>query len=143
MVALLRQCARMLPPEARSPLEVESPPQTPHAARKQQVRLTTEQVDELVDAYQAGASWSELSVQFGIGKTTVWAHLRRQEVPKRKFHKLHGAEFDKLVERYAAGVSMRSLAEEFGVSREAVRSALVDAGVEVRTPGRRASEPEA
>lgn len=89
-----------------------------------------------MDAYQVGASWPELSLQFGIGKTTVWTHLRRRGVPRRKFHKLHGEDPAKLGERYAAGVSIRSLPAEFGVSREAVRSALVDLGVSVRPRGR-------
>lgn len=140
--ALLRQCARMSPPEVCSPPEEESPGQARPAARQRQVRLTIEQIDQLVEAYQAGASWPELSLQFGIGRTTVWGHLRRRGVPKRKFHKLHREEFQRLEERYAAGVSMRSLAVEFGVSREAVRSALVDSGVSVRPRGR-PSTPEA
>lgn len=107
--------------------------------RQKQVRLTADQVDELIAAYRAGASWLDLSAQFGIGQTTVWAHLRRREEPKRDRRTALGAEVGRLAASYNTGSSIDTLASVFGMSRAKVRSTLVEAGVEIRRPGRQPS----
>jgi hypothetical protein len=48
-----------------------------------QRRLSAEQVDQLVAAYQAGKTVRELASQFDLHRTTVLAHLERQGVSRR------------------------------------------------------------
>lgn len=95
-------------------------------------------MDELVEAYRAGATYQDLMTRFGIGETTVWSHLRRRGVPKRGSWGPSGKERSRLVERYAAGAPISVLATEFGVSYRRVRSTLLEEGVALRSR-RRAS----
>ena len=48
-----------------------------------QHRLKTEQIQGLIDAYKNGASTSCLTKEYGIHRTTLWAHLDRAEVSGR------------------------------------------------------------
>ncbi len=102
--------------------------------RQKQVRLRTDQVDELVDLYLAGALQQELTARFGIHDTTLRAHLRRRGVLKqRPYRKLRGEMLEKAQTLYESGLSLRSVASEIGVSREAIRSGLLSSGVTLRS----------
>lgn len=71
-----------------------APPSLPHVTgdaakpamrtspRQKQVRLRPDQVDNLVADFVAGGTYAQLAERFGIGETTVWAHLRRRGVRK-------------------------------------------------------------
>lgn len=78
--------------------------------------------------YLAGAGVPELADRYGIHRSTVFAHLRRRNVPGRR----PGLSLDEKAEavRLArAGVSMRAIGRRMGVDRKGVRAALVEAGV--------------
>ena len=55
---------------------------------KENRKLSPAEVVELVDAYKAGASQTELSRRFGLHEQTVRAHLRRQSVRFRPLRAL-------------------------------------------------------
>lgn len=134
---------------ARKSRQIESPPpigESPgHGAddtvrapsqRQKQVRLRPEQVDELVEAYVAGALQQELCTRFGIHDTTLRAHLRRRGALKRRpYRKLRGDLLEEARRLYADGLSLRAVASEVGVSREAVRSGLLASGDVLRRRG--------
>ena len=85
-------------------------------------------VDALVGDYLAGMSVKALAERYGIHRATVFAHLRRRNVPSRR----PGLGIDEKAEavRLArAGVSMRAIGRRMGVDRKAVRAALVEAGL--------------
>lgn len=135
MVALQGRNARMKSPytnEASIEQADQGPPVPSHQGRQRQVRLSAERVDELVELYRSGASKAELARVFGINETTVRAHLRRRAVEHRPRRKLHGELLRQAAELYAAGWSLRSIGSELGVSREAVKSGLVAADVDLR-----------
>lgn len=111
----------------------QGPPIPSHQGRQRQVRLSAERVDELVQLYRSGASKAELARVFGINETTVRAHLRRRAIEHRPRRTLHGELLEQASELYAAGWSLRSIGSELGVSREAVKSGLVAADVDLRT----------
>ncbi len=90
--------------------------------------LTASEVDALVGDYLAGMSVKALAERYGIHRATVFAHLRRRNVPSRR----PGLGIDEKAEavRLArAGVSMRAIGRRMGVDRKAVRAALVEAGL--------------
>lgn len=47
-----------------------------------QRRLSPTDLDDLIEAYQAGATISQLADEFGIHRTTVAGHLDRHGVPR-------------------------------------------------------------
>ena len=93
-----------------------------------QTFLTASEVDHLVADYEAGAGTQELAEKYGIHRATVFAHLRRREVPRRH-PGLSGHEQAEAVRLSRDGMSMRAIGRQMGVDRKAIRVALVDAGI--------------
>lgn len=101
-----------------------------------QNRLSPEQVAELVLAYQAGTTVNELARAYGINRTTVLEHLRRQGIQRRRPRRLQQVDIDKAVKLYASGASVNSVAYELRVGPTTVRRVLRQARVELRRRGR-------
>ncbi|HLH68869.1 MAG TPA: hypothetical protein VKY90_07530 [Candidatus Dormibacteraeota bacterium] len=59
----------------------------------------------LVAAYREGVSGEDLAATFGVNRTTVLGHVRRNGVPKRDRRALRGADLDRAIELYAEGRS--------------------------------------
>ncbi|CEI26762.1 Hypothetical protein PFCIRM516_07400 [Propionibacterium freudenreichii] len=93
-----------------------------------QTILTPFEVDQLVGDYEAGSGVRELASKYGIHRATVFAHLQRREVPRRR-PGLNDQEQAEAVRLSRQGMSMRSIGRRMDVDRKAVRGALVDAGV--------------
>ncbi|MDK9294391.1 hypothetical protein FAM19031_001489 [Propionibacterium freudenreichii] len=85
-------------------------------------------MDQLVGDYLAGGSPDELAERYGIHRATVFAHLRRRDVPRRRLG-LDEVESAEAVRLYRAGVSLRAIGRQVGADRKAVRKALVEANV--------------
>jgi len=98
-------------------------------AANMQRRLTRVEVEELV----AGATIETLSVEFGIHRTTVMAHLRRAGIPGRPRSRSWTAR-DLEIEagRYLAGESLANIAARYSISPSTVGRRLQRAGVEFR-----------
>ena len=99
--------------------------------RQAQLRLEPAEVDRLVDQYRSGATVRELAAEFGVGRTTVSAHLERRGLPRR-YNRLGG---DALVEAgrlYRDGWSLARLGERYNVDAGTVRRALLKSGVQTR-----------
>lgn len=90
-----------------------------------QTFLTLSEVDQLVADYEAGSGVQQLSAKCGIHRATVFAHLQRREVPRRRpgFNEQEQAE---AVHLSREGISMRAIGRQMGVDRKAVRVALVE-----------------
>jgi hypothetical protein len=56
----------------------------PARQRQAQRRLTAEQTQQLVAAYEGGASMKELATRWGMHRTTVAAQLRQAGTPLRR-----------------------------------------------------------
>ena len=63
-------------------LTVECPKPASSTVKQRQRRLQPDEIDQLVAAYQAGASTYGLADQFGITRHTVAAHLNRRGVER-------------------------------------------------------------
>ncbi|WIY83402.1 helix-turn-helix domain-containing protein [Propionimicrobium sp. PCR01-08-3] len=70
----------------------------------------------------------ELASAYGIYRATVFAHLRRREVPRRR-PELNDQEQAEAVRLSREGMSMRAIGRRMGVNRKAVRAALVKVGL--------------
>ncbi|MEE8870157.1 MAG: hypothetical protein SOH99_09375 [Acidipropionibacterium acidipropionici] len=91
-----------------------------------QTFLTAAEIDHLVADYEAGAGVQELAEKYGIHRATVFAHLRRREVMRRR-PGLSDHEQAEAARLSREGMSMRAIGRQMGVDRKAVRVALVDA----------------
>jgi len=96
-----------------------------------QTFLTAAEIDQLVGDYLAGGSPDELAERYGIHRATVFAHLRRRDVPRRRAG-LDEVEAAEAVRLYRRGTSIRVIARGVGVDRKAVRRALEVAGIATR-----------
>jgi DNA invertase Pin-like site-specific DNA recombinase len=106
-----------------------------HQAQK---RLDPEQIARLIADYEAGEPVNGLAVTYGLNRSTVLNHLKRQGVPRRR-SRLTISDVEKIVGLYAYGESAEAIALELRIGATTVRRALVKAGVELQRRGRRRS----
>ena len=102
-------------------------------------RLLVGQEDEVVRAYEAGATITELGVRFECSRSTIADVLHARDVDLRARgprSPLEGREAE-VVAAYEAGASVRELVERFGANQRTVRKVLTDAGVVMRRTGPR------
>lgn len=101
--------------------------------RQVQVRLKPEQIEELVEAYRAGASLPELSARFGLNEHTAAEHLERHGIERRATRaKLSPEDIEKAAELYRSGLSWVAIAEQFDVDPKTIGTWLKRAGVPMR-----------
>jgi hypothetical protein len=113
----------------------------PDGSRQIQRRLPPEEVEEVVAAYQAGATALTLADKHSIHRTTVLALLERHHVSRRG-RVLTPDHIERAVSSYASGRSCASIAKELQVNPETVRQALLKADVAMRRPGRLSATKE-
>ena len=107
----------------------------PDGSRQVQRRLPSEEIEELVAGYLAGATALTLASKHSIHRSTVLALLERHQVSRRG-RVLTPDHIERAVSSYASGRSCASIAKELQVNPETVRQALLKAGVAMRRPGR-------
>ncbi len=111
-----------------------SAPTTPVSKppRKVHRRLLARELDELADAYVAGATLSQLSERFRKHRSTISTDLERRGV-SRRYRLVEGERLHLAIQSYQAGKSVVSIGkDDLGVAGETVRQALIQAGVELR-----------
>lgn len=117
----------------------ERAPKARNVVRQRQVRLTPEGVDELVLAYQQGATVRELVEQFGIHRTTVLGHLDRRGVARRvNVRKMTDGQVLEAARYYRAGNSLMTTGRHFGVDAATIAREFRKASVATRPPTCRA-----
>ena len=98
-----------------------------------QPRLSPTDIGDLVEAYRAGATISQLAGDYGIHRSTVAGHLDRQRVPRHNEQTAWDDEIlSEAAELYAAGLSLANVADQFGVDAQTVANRFRRAGVPVR-----------
>jgi hypothetical protein len=124
-------------PEASKPLRPGRRGQVPGSARQ----LKSQQVQELISGYQAGATVYQLGEQFGIDRRTVSTILHRHDVPMRR-RGLSPDQIDEVVRLYGEGWSLARVGEQMSVDPTTVLARLRERGVRMRdTQGRERQEP--
>jgi Mor family transcriptional regulator len=102
-------------------------------------RLLVGQEDDVVRAYEAGATVIELATRFECSRNTIAELLRDRGVALRARgprSPLEGRE-PEVVRAYEDGSTVRELVDRFGANQRTVRKVLADAGVVMRRTGRR------
>ncbi len=97
--------------------------------------LTGAEVDELVAAYEAGATLRGLAKQFHIHRLTADAHLARRGVPVRGAG-LDSVQAKEAARLYQAGWTLLQLSRRFEVDAQTVRRTIARQGVSIRPGGR-------
>jgi len=107
-----------------------------------QRRLSPTAVADLVEAYRAGATISQLAIEFGVHRTTVAGHLDRHQVPRhRERTAWDSGTLEEAAELYASGRSLADVADRFGIDAQTVANRFRRAGVAVRPRRRRPTTP--
>ena len=99
--------------------------------RQVQRRLQAAELDELAEAYLAGATLSELSDRFGKHRRTISTELERRGVARR-YRLVEGKRLQQAIQSYQDGMSVISISKELGVAGDTVHKALTKAGVKLR-----------
>jgi lambda repressor-like predicted transcriptional regulator len=93
--------------------------------------LSPSQINELIGAYETGATTKELGELYGIHRTTISAILKRNGVALR-FQSLGAKDIALAQELYQSGLSLAKVSSRFSCHPNTVRLALKDHGVQMR-----------
>lgn len=121
------EMVQSLPPPCAFPY---TPPRQVRPKQAQR-RLRSEQIEELVVAYQAGATVYELADRFKIHRQTVSDLLKRRSVPRR-LAPLTREQISEAIALYSSGLSLVAVADCLGCHHATVWRALRKAGVALR-----------
>jgi hypothetical protein len=102
----------------------------PYALAK---RLGVAVVREIVQVYEAGATAAELAERYGVSRSGITNLLHSQEAAVRSPRGLSPTDSDLAEQLYADGWLLREIGAELGFSRDAVRRALLQRGVVMRS----------
>jgi uncharacterized protein (DUF433 family) len=96
-------------------------------------RLGEARVSELIRRYEAGETSRQLAAAFGLGASSVKELLHRRGAKVRHKVGLTSTQVDTAVALYQDGWLLREIGKKFEVSRDAVRLALRERGVVLRS----------
>lgn len=99
------------------------------------IKLSEEQVDEIVKKYEAGVGCVKLGRQFGVGHNTIYRILKDKGINIRNIEqrrKLSENQKDKIVEEYLHGLSVTKLGKEYGVHFSTIMEALNERNIKCR-----------
>jgi DNA-directed RNA polymerase specialized sigma24 family protein len=99
--------------------------------------LSPREEDEVVAAYEAGMSQTEIGEVLGVSQGTVYKILKRHGIKTREPRRsraLSPKEEDEVISVYEAGMSQAEIGEVLGVSQQTVSRILERRGVKTRNP---------
>jgi hypothetical protein len=111
--------------ESTKLLQIPLPEQTtPISKPQKQVhrRLLEVEVDELVEAYQAGATVYEFADRFHMHRSRISVALERRGMARR-YRMVEGDRLQRAIQEYQIGKSVVSIGKELGVAGDTVRRA--------------------
>ena len=98
-----------------------------------QRRLSPTDIDDLIAAYQDGATIIQLAADFGVHRTTVGEHLDRHGVPRHsKQVAWDESKLKDAAELYATGLSLADVAKRYEIDAQTVANRFRRAGIPVR-----------
>lgn len=97
-------------------------------------RLSTETIDELVQAYRDGVGTPELRRRYQLSQGSVLRLLKTHGVTMRR-QGLSDHDLPAATTLYEGGSSLSEIGDRFGISHSAVRRALIAHGVVMRPEG--------
>jgi hypothetical protein len=127
-----QQVKRLLDMAGNRPPEHPLPIVTTSSPIRTARQLFEPEVDQLVTAYQAGAT----AYQLNIHRITVGKHLRARGIDTRP-PALNPDDLRQAAELYRQLWSLARIANKFQVATETIRTQLIEVGVEMRQPWER------
>jgi transposase-like protein len=97
-------------------------------------RLDPAVVAELVAAYEAGTSATQLTKQYNVGKGSVLRLLHEAGVAIRQPRVMGQAEIDQAVQLYESGQSLQRVGDHLGWNHKTIYRQLKKRGVTMRSP---------
>jgi len=117
-------------------LTTPAPPSADHPKPERARQLDTDQVQELIAGYQAGATVYELGARFGIERRTVSNLLHRHDVQMRR-RGLSPNQVDDAIRLYDSGWSLARIGDHLSVDSTTVLNRLRERDIPTRdTHGR-------
>jgi DNA invertase Pin-like site-specific DNA recombinase len=111
------------------------PARTTRSLRQIQHRLSTDEVQRLIELYLQGQLIDGLATQFNVSRTTVMKHVERAGAPRRRNLLEDRVEEARLL--YDQGNSLAKIGQHLGVNPSTVWHAFRKAGIPMRdTHGR-------
>jgi hypothetical protein len=104
---------------------------SPRTPRRVLRRLQQAEIDDVVTAYQAGATLAEMASAYRAHPQTISQALERRGVARR-FHLLRDQRLERAIFLYRQGQSLATIGSELDVSPDTVGYALRMAGVPIR-----------
>lgn len=129
---LSRSQPQIMPSErVAAPGTVSARPDGP--TRRTHPRLTAAEVDQLIEARQAGASIEDLADAFSAHRSTVMSHLRMNGIAAR--NAWSAGQLEQAVAMYEAGSSLADVAHALGCGTSTAGRRLRAAGLTLRPRG--------
>ena len=117
-------------------LDTPEPPSIKRDRPRRARQLGSDQVEQLIADYQAGATVYQLGDRFGIERRTVSYILHRNGVPMRR-RGLSPDQIDDAIHLYKLGWSLARVGDHLGVNHATVLNKLRERGIPTRdTHGR-------
>jgi len=107
---------------------------TPTNVRNVTRRLGLGTINQLVAEYVGGIETTDLTVKYGLSKTSVLKLLDSNGVSMRRQPLTEEQVTDASV-LYESGKSLTAIVEQLDLPRESIRRALIDAGITMRRRG--------
>lgn len=99
--------------------------------KQAQTRLTNDELNVVIAAYQGGLTLAELASSFGADRRTL-ANRLEQRGASRRARRLSDAQIAEAVTFYTDGWSLARIANRFGLYPQSIRYRLQRAGVALR-----------
>lgn len=84
--------------------------------------MSETEVEEMCSAHEAGAGVAELAERFGVHRSTVHSHLKRQGRAKPPRRRLDDAQLGDALAAHRNGESYASIARRYNVDPKTIRT---------------------
>jgi len=98
------------------------------APRRFRQTLDSREINDLADAYKAGASINDLAAQFGIDRSTILNHLNAMDIPRR-YPALDPDQCEEVCRLYREGLNSTEIGQMFDVSADTVLRVIRKNGI--------------
>jgi predicted DNA-binding protein YlxM (UPF0122 family) len=98
---------------------------------QKQTKLTEREIQSLTRDYQSGETISALAAKYNIHRCTVYAHIDREQVPRRQ-GKITRQQVEQAGRLYEQGLSLAKVGEHFNVDAHTIRDRIAKDGVAIR-----------
>ncbi len=116
-----------LPPPQSQPYHIVS------EVKNQSRHLTDQQINEIIEKYQKGATVSALAKEYDCHRATIYNLIDRSDVEKNPHALIKQLDVDQIIQMYHEQHTITEIAKVFGVGQETIRRRLLANNIKLRT----------